>query len=191
MLCRIYGGLIEKEMDDHGVVQSGILKRHLGKCHRCQTYQQQLVRLENRLRSSEPDTVDPALFNRIRTGLQQQLADDVLGCAEAGGPVSRRMRWGPMAMRSVAALLVLAAIAGLWQHRNQRKLADSASRVLMNAQHICMQASLLFQSPEQPIQSEMTNLHADVARAVQFLRDCTPDNPYEMQNGLNSHEPAD
>ncbi len=189
MVCRIYNWLIEKEMDDHGDVQSGYLKRHLDKCQRCQIYRQQLVRLENQLSPSESNAFDSALFNRMRAGLQQQLTDNDQGLANVGGPASLRTRWLPTAIRSVAAIFVLAAFAGLWQHMNRQRLTDSASDLLQNTQYLYAQASLLLQSPERPIQNEMTNLHVDVTRAVQFLRDCTPGNPYEMKTASDLHEP--
>ena len=179
MFCRYYQWWIENQMDDQGAVQSTRLLHHLEKCPRCRTYRQQLLRMQEQLQASQPRELDAAVLDRIQAAVRHGLSDESLRRVVMAGLPSQAPNRLPI--RSIAAVLVIAATAGLWLAAHRPQTIDSISHLSMDSGRIRMQTALLLQSPERSIHGEIQNLNADIQRAVDFLQSCTPNNPSEPE----------
>ena len=174
MLCRLYEWKIEKELDDTGAVQSPRLTHHLEKCERCRAYHRYLIQLSEQLRSNMSCQLDESEFQQIHATVQQVLSDKSLRQTIQTGLPTQTHHQMPLAVRSLAAILVLSAIAGLWLLMNHPEPSDPVSQLSFDSQKVRAQAVLLLQTPERSIQGEIQNLSTDVKSTFNFFQNCAP-----------------
>jgi hypothetical protein len=174
MFCRLYEWKIEKELDVTGAIRSPRLTNHLEKCPRCRAYHRYLIQLSEQLRSNMSCQLDESEFQQIHTTVQKALSDNSLRQTIQTGLPMHTGHQTPLAVRSVAAILVLSAIANLWFLVNRPEPSDSVSQLSFDSQKVQTEAVLLLQAPERSIQGEIQNLSADVKYAFNFIQKCAP-----------------
>ena len=174
MLCRLYEWIIEKNLDDTGVIRSPRLTHHLEQCPRCRAYHRHLIQLSEQLRTKMPGQLDETELQQIHATVQQALSDNSLRQTIQTGLSTQTHRQMPLAVRSFAAILVLSAIAGLWLLVDRPGLSDPVSQLSFASQKVQAQAAFLLQSPERSIRGEIQNLSADVKYAFNFIQNCVP-----------------
>jgi hypothetical protein len=172
MFCQIYQWKIEKELDDTGAVQSPNLLHHLDKCQRCRSYHQYLIQLNDKLRSDIPDQLNATQLQHIQTVVQRHLQGKEHRKAPLNNQSSHMSHQIPF--RSLAAMLVLAAIAGLWFFVNRSKPSYPVSQLSFDSEQIRNQAVYFLQTPERSIENEIQYLSANVKQAVDFIQNCAP-----------------
>lgn len=174
MFCRLYEWKIEKELDDTGTIWSPRLAHHLEKCPRCRAYHRYLIQLSGYLGSQMSCQLDESEFQQIHTTVLKTLSDNSLRQTLQTGLPKYSGRQMPLTVWSVAAILVLSAIANLWFLVNRPKPSESASPLSFDSKRIQAEAALLLQAPERSIQGEIQNLSADVKYAFNFIQKCVP-----------------
>ena len=174
MFCRLHEWKIEKQLDDTGAIRSPRLKHHLEKCPRCRAYHRHLIQLSEQLGSKMSCQLDESEFQQIHTAVIKALSDNSLRQTIQTSLPKYTGRQMPLAVRSIAAILVLSAIASLWFLVNRPKPSESVSQLSFDSKRIQAEAALLLQAPERSIQGEIQNLSADVKYAFNFIQKCAP-----------------
>jgi anti-sigma factor RsiW len=187
MLCRLYEWKIEKELDETGEIRSPHLAHHLEKCPRCRAYHRHLIQLSEQLRSNMSCQLDESEFQQIHTTVQKALSDNSLRQTIQTGLPTHTGRQMPLAVLSVAAILVLSAIANLWFLVNRPEPSESVSQLSFDSKRIQAEAALLLQAPERSIQGEIQNLSTDIKYAFNFIQNCVPTPLSENAQNLTEH----
>lgn len=195
MFCRYYQWIIEKTLDDTRGVSSPRLQGHLNKCPRCRSYYQNLLRLSDQLPAAMNGHLTNAQSRKIQTAVRQALSDEAMSRIAMNGLPKQSTGYFITAVRSAAAVLIVAALAGLFFYANRPAGDPSQTSELMNtlsanSRQIQNRAALLIRLPEQSMQTEMQNLTLDARQAAAFLLDCVPGMPTAPQTNAHPGEPA-
>ncbi len=175
MICQYYRSMIEKQADTNHAIESPQLTAHLQQCSACRDYREQLTVLGIQLQSQPAYEISEDQLQHLQAAVMEQLSDESLGQAALCGFTQPKPVTRFHIIRSIAAVLVLAAVAGL----SFRVLIPSTSthETLPTPSQMTSQFSAAMTFPDQLMQSEIQSLRNDTKRMISFLRKCTPSSP--------------
>lgn len=178
MICQYYRSLIEKQADTNTPAESPRLTAHLKQCSACREYREQLTALEARLKSQPACELSEDRIQHLQTAVMERLSDESLSQAALCGFTQPKPAARFHVIRSIAAVLALAAVAGLGFHILN---PTTAYETLPPAADIPVQVSTAMTFPDQLMQSEIQKLTNDTKRAIGFLKQCTPTSPVDTE----------
>lgn len=189
MWCRIYQWAIEKDLDTAGRVQRPFVARHLQRCVNCQAFTDRMTRLERQLRSAPACDISDEQVQHLQDAIWRRLGETPPQTPDTAfrTPVSYHLRYAV----SAAAVIVLILLAGLYlQTMKPNHVPDPVSGFVSNAAALQTRMSLLARLPEQSFRTEMQKLANDARSAADFLGNCIPAAPTDIDTTQSINAPT-
>lgn len=177
MFCRFYQSAIQNDLDDFGGIRRPTLIHHLQKCSACRAFYHRIRDIESQLRTEPSCSVSDEQVERIRTAVQQRLAENTPTQSTVSGIrpfFYARLRYG---LTAAAAMLIVSLLGVLYFNQTRQKQPDPVARFVNHTTVLQNQVAVLARLPEKSLQMEMQKLTGDARTAIDFFAGCIPSNP--------------
>ncbi len=185
MVCRLYRWMIERALDAGGTVPP-LAARHMQACASCRAFASRLNRLGRQLRDAPSYEISDEQRDRLQCAIMQRLEGVPLQTARpAGWAQASSFRY---AVSAAAAVLI--SLLGVYAMQSRKPAPpDPLAYFAIDADMFQARISLLARLPEQSLQAEMQKLMDGARSAADFLGNCLPGAPTELDGGPNANTP--
>jgi hypothetical protein len=173
MFCKYFQWRLDACLENQ-VSPSDSLLGHLQKCLACRQYYRQISRIDQHLRTQNPDLPD---FDE--KNLQKKILARLPKNPSRSSSSFLHFNGLPMAAGLAAAVLFGAGLWLLMHIPRPNPMPPTRADLLrfnqlVSSERIPLRSSLIRQSMHQPLEKEFDNLSQDMQRAVAFFSACLP-----------------